>query len=228
MCPKTAYIASACLVSGLFAGGARGATVVHYDGRSSVSVAIAASIDPNVSASLSGILGEVPVTNGPAANGVWFFLPTFYDSIANAAANNDLYDLILTPAPGYQMTLTNVSFDLLINASKSQFAVGQVFATWNVNGFSIASPIAAGSAVDTTIDGTPGAKTTVSSAINLTTDATTTFRFFAAANENQMYLDNIRIEGTLSLIPEPTSIGLLSSCGLLLLRRRGARVTTAL
>jgi hypothetical protein len=176
-----------------------GSTLALFDGLSNLfnGGALPSSLDPSVESDMTDMLGVL--APGMPGSDWRYFQQVESTSINQAVANGDFTTFWIRPKPGFRIELTQLSFDVSINAITSDFAVAQVYATWGINGFNVEQPLTAGSAVDTTINDVVGARTTISVALSQTVHSLLEFRLYHAASEQFIYLDNFRLEG--SVVP---------------------------
>jgi hypothetical protein len=172
-----------------------GGTLALFDGLSNLfsGGTLPTSLDPGVESDMTDLLGVI--APGMPGSDLRYFQSVESISINQAVANGDFTRLWIMPKPGFRIELTHLSFDVSINATSSDFAVAQVYATWGINGFSVEQPLTAGSAVDTTINSAVGARTTISAALSQMVHSLLEFRLYHTASESVIYLDNIRLEG---------------------------------
>ena len=153
-------------------------------------------------------------------------------SLANAIPANDYFSFTVDVAAGYEMDLTNFQFDA--GYTRNGSFEGKQFRTYlltSIDGF-VTGGLIDFETVDATVNGAslqyPNGTTTISLAgaqfQNITTSAE--FRLYLADNTGSAdyihRLDNITLNGTVSVIPEPATMGLLGIGGLvtMALRRR--------
>jgi hypothetical protein len=152
------------------------------------------------------------VTNGGSS---WFQTLALAQSISDIYPSNFYHALGITADPGYRIDLTSISFDLAVNATDSNPAISQIYAFSSANNYAFNAPVAAGSALDLTVDLTVGATAHVSAPLSqsITSDPVT-YRFYYVANENRVYWNNVTFEGTVTAVPEPAAGILAGVAGL--------------
>jgi hypothetical protein len=223
------------------AGTARAAILVTYP----FNAAPAASKDPTavagvVASQMSDAVGDFDVST---SSGTAFLRGTASEnSLANAIMTPDYLQFTLTPAAGQVMSLTSFIFDHLASNDTTTAFTSNLSIFASLNGF--ATTPAAGDALGTstvTVNASIGAGNTLlgndvafslsaPAFQNLTSSSTVTFRIYgfdnATGSEQINRIDDIRIDGQLTAVPEPSSMLLaLSGFGLVAwrqLRRRAA------
>lgn len=171
---------------------------------------------------------SIPSSTGNPANGR-SFLTSETNGVdeAGAVGANDYLEFTLTPANGYQVNLATISLDFGANFNNQ------------VRGFAIRSSL--DEYTDTILNVTRAAgngeltnavfpySTSLSSATYQGITGPVTFRIygFDNANSSTIYLrfDNIRLDGTVTLVPEPSGVMLLGGGAVfaMLRRSRGKR-----
>ncbi len=153
---------------------------------------------------------------------------------ASVIAADDYFEFTITPALGYQMSLDSFSFDYYaqdVDANKGPAPFFKSFVRSDVDSYATTL----GSETLTNVYGTVAADTGDSATSNVVAtldssfDALTglaTFRVYLTDGVNMgsdlliHRVDNVQIDGTVSLIPEPASIALLGLAGVGLIGRR--------
>lgn len=174
---------------------------------------------PGVPLTLSGAQGNpapgIQITFGDFDNG----------DLNGALLAGDYYAFDITPDPGARLTLTTFTFDIWKTASAGATVSATLFSS--VAGFASAGDaIGNGQLVGT---GQAGAffnrSIDVSGLLEIT--GLTSFRLYlddgnATNNANNLRLDNLVLNGTVQVVPEPSSLILagLGFCALFLRRRR--------
>jgi hypothetical protein len=181
---------------------------------------LASSLSPDLSASsISGVGSGLLFTGNesPAyATNVlrWQVANTSATNVLASAVNPSYFELTLTPDAGYQITVSDISYDAARGGSGNPrgIVVSSSLLAHTVSLDSFAVPTVRPNL--TTNSFTVAGHTNVASPI--------TFRFYGyVVNPNtSMEVDNLTINGSVTLIPEPATLGLLAGASLLALRRR--------
>lgn len=143
---------------------------------------------------------------------------TTYSTLGDARTNDQVFQFTLAPDSGYTISLSSVSFDIAAEKTpaSSTDQTGHVFIYTSRDGQN--TPVAAGSATDTTSDFDPSAFANWSSN-NLSGNAlyqnvaepiTFSLYVYGSHPDHLVYFDNIRVEGVAAAVPEPSSFALLA------------------
>ena len=155
-----------------------------------------------------------------------FYGNTSYTNIGDARTNDQVLQFTLTPQSGYAVSLSSVSFDIAAYkaADATTDEVAQAFAFTDRDAQS--TPVAAGFSIDMTTDGTPSGFTSFSNNLsanplyqNVTGQIVFSIYVFGTSSTSFIFLDNIRVDGVTSAVPEPSTYGLLGLGALALLAR---------
>lgn len=141
---------------------------------------------------------------------------------ADAIDISKYFEFAVAPKSGYVLDLTNITFQAASNTTGNQkFEVRYSFDGF-ANSFTAGSGTTNAAAAFTydnfsfnLLDANAGANETT---------GTTTFRFYNynSGGVNPATYDNITVNGAVSAVPEPASLGLLGVAGAMFLRRRRA------
>ena len=198
------------------------ATLVKFTGDAANdgdSRAVPTVLVPNVTAR-----GFDGIRAGTSTGDVVYALPNKYADINTARADPETNTtLSITPAAGYELTVTGLRFDVGASrvAGEPELVITALGVSWNRD--NNASPLSIGFAPDSTADGN---LSRVTGNVPLTATGVRepiVFRMFWAGNTNFTYFDNVEVLGTASPVPEPASAGLLLAGGTLALRRTRRR-----
>ena len=153
-------------------------------------------------------------------------------SLANAIPANDYFSFTVAPDAGYEMDLTSLTFDLgytrIGSFESKQF---RTYLLTDIDGFTTGGLLGYDT-VDVTVNGgslqypNPTASISLGGAQFQDLTGTVEFRLYIAdntgGNDYIHRIDNIGLNGTVSVIPEPATMGLLGIGGLvtMALRRR--------
>lgn len=143
-----------------------------------------------------------------------FVGPTFYSNLGDARRNSQVLTFSLSLQSGYSFSLSSVSFDLAANAN-GQVQVSQAFVYTDRDGQT--TPVAVGAATDPSSDNAPSPfspsfSTDLSSDPlyqNVTGPINFSLYVFGSNPSGLIFLDNIRVEGSTALVPEPSTWALL-------------------
>lgn len=156
---------------------------------------------------------------------------TTYSSIGDARTNDQVFRFALAPHAGYALNLTSISFDLAASRASTATAdyVAQAFMFSDRD--MQATPIAAGFSIDMTGDGMTSPFMTWTGNLssnplfqNVTVPIVFSLHITGSNADSYAFLDNIRIDGVTSAVPEPSTWLLLGVGALLLLARVSSRV----
>lgn len=165
---------------------------------------------PTVASSINGSEGNPPP-------GIEITFGDFdYDNLAQAHAADGYYSFTVTPASGAELTYTDLSVDMF----KTQDAGATVSATVfsSLGGFALGDEIGSLELI-----GTQDSGEFLPRFIDLSSLATATepveFRLYldnggASNNANEFRLDNIMLNASVNVVPEPSSVAIWSLIGL--------------
>jgi hypothetical protein len=164
----------------------------------------ASSTATNVSASVfSGNLGSPTLTSSSpqsttaGGSGANYFTASYFRS-----TDNNYFEFTVTPANGYQVTLSSVSFYYLATSS------GPTSSSFQSNANSYGSNLANFSL--TRAGSSPGVSDwhLANSSVSLTFSSPTTFRITgtgASAYNGSFKIDDVTLSGSVSAVPEPST-----------------------
>ena len=141
-------------------------------------------------------------------------------SPATAISNNKYYQFTLTPESGYQMTLDSITFDVARGGGSTPR--GYVLRS-SVDNYT--ADLSAGDLLTARPTYTPVSVTLGPNFSGVTSPVSFRFYNYAPAAGNSIDYDNIIVNGTLGVVPEPSSIALLllGGASLCFCRRNGKK-----
>ena len=206
--------------------GAQASTIAAYDFSNGLN---ATTADPALT--VSPLTAGAGITAPAAANGILPIggdqtatsvnLTSLNQALTTGITDNSFLSFTVGISDGEIVDLTSIDFDYSsvagfdfafgVFSSVTGFEAGDQLAGIFTNGF--ANPSLSGP-ID--ISG--------NTALQGLTDTSVEFRFYLAENSGSPtrihQLDNIAVEGTITAVPEPSSLGLLGLASLMVLRRR--------
>lgn len=203
-------------------------TLALFDaGTSSVNLTRASVLAPHLGAGVNYYSGW-NLFNGHPGPAFSFFMGA---SLREAIANDSYVGILLAPQDGYAFDLTAIDFDLGIRPT-GDLMIAQGYALTNFEGFTESSPLVAGG---TTI-GMPGSPSATWVTAHGTSVASNPLyqgitrqlelRIYVGQSTPSpllapdVFLDNIRIEGSVRPVPEPASLASLGLGLFAVLKRR--------
>jgi hypothetical protein len=233
------------LVAAAFAANSNAATLASYDFGTTSGVVgnlvlTSANADANSTAgAFAAGAGITNLTNsvGNSGRAIGASLATSFSSLlgvnsttaAEAVTNNDYFTFTLTPSAGYQLNLTQLSFDFQSSGTVNNAVQSSSYTVFSsVGGFSSGNHIDSGTWTYLTDTGWKSLTLTSIGGVSFHNLITATeFRIYlsdAGSNSNSVFanVDNVILDGTDAAIPEPSTAALLlgSMAGLLVALRR--------
>jgi hypothetical protein len=197
---------------------ASGAVLVRYEGAvdsTFLTQAVPAQVHLNVS------MASFIITTVNDGGNAWYGWSNAFANISDSRLSETLnLRFTLTPAPGYQVQVTGVSFDVGAMKTGTADAITAMGMDWSVGGYAASPPLAVGFALDTTADGRLGTAPLSAAITSVPQTQEITFRMFFAGNVSQTAFDNLTLLGNVTLVPEPGSMLTAATLVLLLKRRR--------
>jgi len=232
------------LVAAAFAANSNAATLASYDFGTTSGVVgnlvlTSANADANSTAgAFAAGAGITNLTNsvGNSGRAIGASLATSFSSLlgvnsttaAEAVTNNDYFTFTLTPSAGYQLNLTQLSFDFQSSGTVNNAVQSSSYTVFSsVGGFSSGNHIDSGTWTYLTDTGWKSSLTSISGVSFQNLITAIEFRIYMSdggSNSNAHFatVDNVILDGTVAAIPEHSTAALLlgSMAGLLVALRR--------
>jgi hypothetical protein len=195
----------------------------------------ATDLNPSTTATNSTASAITATYTNPGSD--WGRSPSFFNLFVRSPQTPATFDstsyfqFTITPDSGYQFDLTQLSFNYGVQYGGSGPAYQSTFVVRSsVDSFAsdiVSVPSSISLTTTSTNTNTPNSATfDLTGALFQNLTAATTFRIYifdnSSATANISRLDNIQVDGSIALIPEPSSIALLLAGGIIVvaLRRR--------
>lgn len=154
--------------------------------------------------------------------------------VGTAIANDDYFSVTMGADSGYYMDLDSITLDYGYTNNSGSFGVKDLkaYIFSSVDGFVDAGDILGSEVIQTTVDnnslqypgGSPGLTVDLSAYSYVWSGGEIEFRIYLADNTNSSAyvhrIDNVTLNGTVAVVPEPSSTALLGLGGLAVLLRR--------
>lgn len=132
----------------------------------------------------------------PSSSGTGFSAASVITNPASLAATNSYFSFTVTPAPGFQMSLSSLTFD----GARGGVSLPRGVAIYSVTG--MGSPVFHGAVEFTTVRPTlQNYSLTLSGLANITVPVALRVYVFAPGTGNTVEMDNLTLNGTVGRVP---------------------------